>query len=101
MVWKMSCNCTDINESTINSQSDFQKAKDFFYRECQKNTFQEIDPQQPYFTWKQGDYTKKWYATKWYKCMICGCLWEFQYPDFPATGFIRKFPDGVYHERGF
>ncbi len=20
---------------------------------------------------------KKWYATKWYKCLQCGCLWEF------------------------
>ena len=38
----------------------------------------------------------KWYADKWYKCNVCGTLWEFRYPDFPTRGFVRKFPDGKY-----
>lgn len=24
-------------------------------------------------------------------------MWEFNYPDFPAEGFVRKFEDGMYH----
>ena len=31
-----------------------------------------------------------------YKCNVCGCLWEFEYPDFPAKGFVRKFENGKY-----
>ncbi len=38
----------------------------------------------------------KWYATKWYKCNSCGCLWEFNYPDFPAKGFVKKYENGKY-----
>lgn len=41
----------------------------------------------------------KWYADKWYKCKDCGALWEFDYPDFPASGFVRKFDDGVYRPK--
>ena len=26
-------------------------------------------------------------------------LWEFKYPDFPAKGFVRKFSDGIYHQK--
>lgn len=101
MAWKLNCDCKNIGDLSINNQSDFQRGINFFHHECIESKFQELIPQQPYYTWRQGSATKKWFATKWYKCMICGCLWEFQYPDFPAKGFIRKFPDGVYHERGF
>ena len=31
--------------------------------------------------------------------ICCGCLWEFKYPDFPAKGFVRKFADGIYHQK--
>lgn len=101
MVWRMSCDCKDIGELSIDRLNDFQKMIELFENECQKGIFREIVPQQPYYTWQRGSTTRKWYATKWYKCKACGCLWEFQYPDFPAKGFIRKFPNGVYHERGF
>ena len=37
-----------------------------------------------------------WYADKWYRCNACGTLWEFQYPNFPAAGEVRKFEDGIY-----
>lgn len=30
----------------------------------------------------------EWYANKWYRCNKCGTLWEFNYPDFPAKGFV-------------
>ena len=41
------------------------------------------------------------FADKWYVCNSCGCLWEVVYPEFPAKGFVRKFSDGIYHERGY
>ena len=41
----------------------------------------------------------EWKADKWYKYKSCGCLWEFKYPDFPAKGFVRKFANGIYHQK--
>ena len=41
----------------------------------------------------------KWYADKWYKCLKCGVLWEFVYPDFPAQGSVRKLNLNDYMER--
>lgn len=101
MVRELSCDCYIINDLIVNNISLFHKYQLFFDNQCKKGIYQEMTPQQPYYTWSQGINTKKWFATKWYKCKICGCLCEFQYPDFPANGFIRKFPNGEYHERGF
>ena len=41
----------------------------------------------------------EWYADKWYKCLECGVLWEFVYPDFPAQGSVRKYRYEDYIQR--
>ena len=65
----------------------------FFEEQVKEGRFSEVPVEKPYcngFEWK---------ADKWYKCICCGCLWEFKYPDFPAKGFVRKFSDGIYHQK--
>ena len=90
------CDCADRMEISINSIALFEELKSYFEEEVKKKTFVEQVPAEPYFIWKdKGEETKE-YASKWYKCRKCGCLWEFNYPDFPAKGFVRKFPDGAY-----
>ena len=101
MVRELNCCCSTLGDLYINSSNDFLNLKCLFDDECKNGRYKEMIPQQPYYTWTHECRTVKWYATKWYVCTICGCLWEFQYPDFPARGFIRKFPDGKYKERGY
>lgn len=50
--------------------------------------------------WREVSVTKQhypgWYASKWYISTKTNCLWEIDYPDFPAEGFVRNFPDNIY-----
>ena len=101
MVWKLECPCKERTATEIDSFVRFQEIKDFFEEQAEKGIFLEEVPLKPFYTWEQQDACRKWFATKWYKCKVCGCLWEFNYPDFPANGFVRKFPNGIYQERGF
>lgn len=98
MVWKLKCDCEERYGIDINSSKTFEEIRTFFSEQVKKGLFLEIDPVEPYYIGYSELQKKniKWYATKWYKCNNCGCLWEFQYPDFPAKGFVRKFKDGKY-----
>ena len=71
---------------------------EFFQRQVKTEIFQELPVRQPYYIGKGNSGMIEWYADKWYKCNVCGTLWEFKYPDFPACGQIRKFADGIYPE---
>lgn len=101
MVRELECECDKRSEIDIHTRFEFLNIRSFFENEVDNDVFYEIKPEFPYYTWKQGVIEKKWFATKWYKCKLCGCLWEFQYPEFPAKGFVRKFSSGIYVERGF
>lgn len=101
MVHKSICACCGRSEQLIASLKEFYEVKKFFDSQCEMGDYQEIAPAKPYYSWKSGCNEKKWYATKWYCCQECGCLWEVNYPDFPTKGFVRKFPDGKYTERGY
>lgn len=90
------CSCKERMEAEINSQKDFETIKEFFEAEAKGGVYREVPPQAPYYSWTDGTRKIEWFATKWYKCTVCGCLWEFQYPEFPAKGFVRKFPSGKY-----
>ena len=79
----------------------FEEKKAYFKRYVDSGIYSEIPVEKPFYTFKNKNQTIQWYATKWYKCNVCGCLWEFDYPDPPAQGFIRKFPTGIYIERGY
>lgn len=98
------CDCNERMGIEINSYSLFIELKTFFERRVGKGVFEDIPVEKPYFQGYnipineiQNEY--KWYADKWYKCKACGTIWEFQYPDFPAKGFVRKFEDGQYHQK--
>lgn len=96
MCQTLNCDCDERVGTKINSLKFFEELKLFFEEQVSKNIFTEIEEKEPFYIWKNGSKTVKWYAEKWYKCNCCGCLWEFSYPDFPAQGFVRKFPNGFY-----
>ena len=89
------CECSERVGAKINSQKLFEEIKEFFKDNVKSEIYVDIPVSEPYYIGK-GDkgYELKWYADKWYICNICGCLWEFNYPDFPAVGFVKKFEDG-------
>lgn len=101
MVREMTCECNERIGASIDTLKDFNEIKSFFEDQVFKGIFMEVPPGTPYYTWKKDGVVKAWYATKWYRCKLCGCLWEINFPDFPANGFVRKFDDGIYEERGF
>lgn len=93
---KLVCDCDERIGLSINSVKLFDELKNFFESQISAKIFEELKPNTPYYSWENGNETVEWYATKWYKCNFCNCLWEFNYPDFPAKGFVRKFPNGTY-----
>ena len=101
MVRELMCECDERYAATIDSFKLFIEVKDFFEDQAEKGIYEDIPVETPYFTGQSVLQTINWSADKWYRCKACGCLWEFTYPDFPALGFVRKFPDGKYTERGY
>ena len=101
MVQKIRCECAQRYEAKINSWAFYQEIKEFFEKQVALGAYQDVPVEKPFYTWRSRDETIDSYADKWYRCKNCGCLWEFVYPDFPGVGFVRKFPDGVYRERGY
>lgn len=95
----MACDCKERYGIEINSYKLFEELKVFFEKQVENGIFKEIAVTTPYYIGIDsfGD-TLEWYADKLYKCNSCGTLWEFQYPDFPAIGEVRKFEDGIYPE---
>jgi len=91
------CDCNERIGLDINSYALFQELKSFFENQEKSGIFISIKVEQPHYIGHDSDgSTMKWYADKWYCCNVCGTLWEFVYPDFPAKGFVRKFEDGQY-----
>ncbi|MCM1501031.1 MAG: hypothetical protein NC124_21445 [Clostridium sp.] len=93
---KKMCDCDERIGVEIDSQSLFLKLKKFFETQVDDGIFIEEQVVEPFYVWKRGVIEKKHYASKWYRCKICGCLWEVDYPDFPAKGFVRKYENGIY-----
>lgn len=96
MVRLKKCECCVRYEADINSLKVFEEIKVFFDKQVNNGTFVEEQIKEPYYVWSNGNDHREYYATKWYRCNICGCLWEFQYPDFPARGFVKKYESGIY-----
>jgi acetone carboxylase gamma subunit len=101
MVRKIKCECSERYETKIDTWKLFEEIKKYFEEEVLLGTYEDIPVTKPYYVGHSDLQTLEWYADKWYKCKNCGCLWEFVYPDFPANGFVRKFPDGVYSKRNY
>lgn len=99
MVQVIKCDCNNRHETNINSISSLDNINTYFEEQVKKNIFKEISVEKPFYIWIKGKEKKQYFASKWYKCQVCGCLWEVDYPDFPSQGFVRKFEDGIYKER--
>lgn len=85
------CDCDERIGIEINSYQQFEDLEQFFNEQVEKGIFTEIPVERPHYVWSdnQGNETK-WFANKWYKCNGCNTIWEFDYPDFPAKGFVKK-----------
>lgn len=89
---QLKCDCKERCDAKINSYKAFIELKEFFEDQEKQKVFSDVKVNAPFYigySCLQKRYIKH-YATKWYKCNVCGCLWEFQYPDFPANGHVRK-----------
>lgn len=96
MVQSLKCKCDSRYESEINSISLLEEIKSFFNEQIEQGFFAEEKASLPYCIWNDKNEHIEYYASKWYRCNICGCLWEIKYPDFPAKGFVKKYKDGKY-----
>lgn len=90
MVSKVICDCKERQDVEINDMKTFKEIKKYFDDQTAKGVFIKEEPKEPFYVWVDGSRKREWYATSWYKCTICNCLWEFNYPDFPAKGFVRR-----------
>ena len=98
------CDCEERVGIEINSYKLFEDLKKFFENRVEEGIFLDIPVVSPFFCGyslrtEEIKEEYKWYANKWYRCKCCGTLWEFNYPDFPTKGFVRKFEDGIYHPK--
>lgn len=101
MVCRLKCNCNTCNEAAISTFKELKRFNSFFEKGIQEGYFVSQKPEAPFYVYEDKNRKVEWYATQWYKCNSCGCLWELEEPDFPANGFVRKFPTGKYLPRGF
>ncbi len=99
MVYQIACDCDERTGIEINSDTLFEELKQFFENRVQEDLFTNVSVECPYYIGYSDGVELKWFASKWYKCKSCCCLWEFQHPEFPAKGFVRKFKDGKYTVR--
>lgn len=97
MVRKIECDCNERIGIEIDSYKLFEELKDFFSEQVAKGVFEDISNYDRIWH-EHGGTEKNVYrqTIKCYKCKACGRLWEFRYPEFPAPGKIKKYPDGVY-----
>ena len=94
LVKKYGCECSERIAAKINSPKMSAEIKQFFEDGVKSGVFTASAPMKPFYRYND----EKTFADVWYRCNVCGCLWEVCYPDFPALGFVRKFPDGKYFE---
>lgn len=90
------CLCNELSSCDIISAKQLNQIKNFFDVNLKKHIFFEDNNKYPFYEWSDGEQTISYIAQKWYRCKICGCLWEFNYSDFPPQGFLHKFEDGIY-----
>lgn len=93
------CDCKERIGIEIQAWDQFEELKAFFESQVERGIFSEIPVKKPYYTGYGNFHTSEWYADKWYRCNVCKTLWEMKYPDFPAHGFVHKFPRGKHKGR--
>lgn len=90
------CSCNMLDSCDIVSLEQLRQINNFFNRNIKNHIFYEEKNKQPFYEQSDGNRTIRYIAKKWYRCKLCGCLWELNYSDIPLQGFLRKFEDGVY-----
>ena len=95
------CECDNRYECKIDSQKKLAEVNGFFDKNQENGTFLKEPAEKPYYIWrdisrKDKNGRVRLFADAWYKCKICGCLWEVKWPDFPAIGFVKKYDNGEY-----
>lgn len=92
------CECSKRHEMTISSGLLLEETKAFFEEQTDKDIYEELPVTRPYHIGYDRLLNRErgWYASKWYRCTQCGCLWELADSDYPAKAFVRKFDDGKY-----
>ena len=95
MAGKIECPCDGYCEAEINSIKLFKEVKENFAKEVSDGNYIEIAVTKPcYIGYSPGHPNGlRWYDDKWYKCNICGTVWAFKYPDFPARGEVYKLDE--------
>ncbi len=87
----MKCDCSERIGIEVSTVELFEQMKLFFNKQVDKGIFEEIKVTKPHYTAINLKGQKvEWFADKWYRCKCCGVIWEFDYPDFPACGFVKK-----------
>jgi hypothetical protein len=99
VVRKLECDCDERIGIEIDSFRLFDELRSFFEAQVKAGVYKDIPVEKPFYIGYSDIQTIEWFASKWYHCETCGCLWEFDYPDFPAMGLVRKFPDGIYRRK--
>lgn len=99
------CNCAEYISCNINSSREFDSIKLLFDEWLKSGKYIEITPSEPIYehSYKYNGKYKlvRRYAEKWYKCLLCDCLWELVYPDFPSKGSVTKFKNSIYTTKVF
>ncbi len=90
------CDCFERIGTIINTRKCYQEIESFFLGQVQAGVFEEISSgdqsQSTFEVYKNGEVKTYWHpANKWFRCRSCNCVWEFQYPDFPAPGYVKKY----------
>lgn len=92
------CDCDERVDVVFRSWNQFQELKAFFEEEARNGRMVDIPVEKPYYTGHGNGYDLEWYADKWYRCTVCGTVWEFVYPEFPSKGGVRRLHYGKRNE---
>ncbi|MGY3733134.1 hypothetical protein GHI93_02755 [Lactococcus hircilactis] len=86
----MVCDCEERRGVKIDSERNFLEYKSFFEKKVRRNLFKDVEVKLPYHIYIGENEIEEWFSDKWFLCKECGQIWEFDAPDFPALGWIRK-----------
>jgi hypothetical protein len=89
MVYGLKCDCESQLDIKVDTFGIFSNYLNYFDQKVKDGIMEEIPVETPLYVWNNENKEIKWYADKWYRCKICGLIWEFEYPDFPACGNVR------------
>jgi len=95
MVWKIKCECNERYSADIDSWKLFLEVRGFLEKGLADGVFKDATVIKPLDFGKNEVGEQIWhYTQRLFVCRVCGCLWALRYPDFPAHGYVGKYPEG-------